>query len=501
MLQMQDLTIVQDKDLHTLIEKLNVTINIGDKVAIIGEEGTGKSTLLQYIYHPEMIVSYASVTGKIVNHFKSMAYLPQILPKEDSQLSISDYLYKDIDYNLFDFNLLYQLATTLHFDSQRFADVDQTVAQLSGGEKIKLQLLKLLAQQPDLLLLDEPSSDLDMETMNWLEKFIAESPLTIIFISHDETLLSKTATHIIHLEQVKKGNQARSTSKALDYKTYINQRQDSRIKQERIAKKEREKQQSRLEKLNRTKSSVRHNLAATKNDVQGRLLAKKMKNILSQEKRFEREEKGFTELPDNPDNIRLFFAAIQTLPAQKILLNYQAEKVITGQIIDFTLKGQEKIALIGPNGIGKTTLIRKIYQDLQDKPGVSVGYMPQEYSENVDQNLTALEFLSQSGREEEARTLLAGLKFTRNEILHPISHLSGGQKAKLFLAKMVFDRNNILLLDEPTRHFSPSSQPEIRRLLQDYPGAIFTISHDRTFIEQVTQISYQLTEEELIRLD
>lgn len=499
MLQIQNLTIIQEKDWHTLIEKLTMTINVGDKVAIIGEEGTGKSTLLQYIYSPEIIANYTNVSGQIINHFCAMGYLPQILPQEDNQLSIRDYLYRDINYDLFDFHLLYQFAATLHFDSQRFEDNKQTVGQLSGGEKIKLQLLKILAHHPDLLLLDEPSSDLDIETLTWLEHFIAQSPLTILFISHDEQLLSKAATHIIHLEQIKKGSQVQSTSSALDYKTYKNNRQKAQMRQEKIARKEREKQQERLEKLNRAKSAVRHDLTVTKNDVQGRLLSKKMKNLLSREKRFNREAENFTELPDNPDTIALFFADIEPLPTQKVLLSYHAEKLITGQVIDLTIKGQEKIALIGRNGIGKTMLIRKIYQDLAAKTGISVGYLPQEYTETIDQNQTALNFLSQTGREEEARTLLASLKFNRKEILHPISELSGGQKAKLFLAKMVFERNNVLLLDEPTRHFSPTSQPEIRRLLADYPGAIISISHDRTFIEQVTQTTYQLTNDKLIR--
>lgn len=498
MLQIQDLTIIQEKDLHTLIEKLNTTINIGDKVAIIGEEGTGKSTLLQYLYSPSLITDYTSVTGNVINHFHAIGYLPQILPLEDSRLSIHDYLYKDIDYTLFDFHLLYQLAVSLHFDSRRFDDEKQTVGQLSGGEKIKLQLLKILAHQPDLLLLDEPSSDLDLETLTWLEEFIATSPLTILFISHDEQLLSKTATHIIHLEQIKKGSQAQSTSSAISYQNYKKQRQEARMKQERIANKEREEQKARMEKLNRTKSAVRHDLTTTKNDVAGRLLAKKMKNLLSREKRFEREAENFTELPDNPDKIGLFFEGIQTLPSQKVLIVYQDEKLTTGQVIQLTVKGQEKIAFIGRNGIGKTMLLRKIYHDLKAKTGISVGYMPQEYTETIDQSLTALDFLSQPGREEEARTLLASLKFNRKEILHPISGLSGGQKAKLFLAKMVFNRNNVLLLDEPTRHFSPTSQPEIRRLLTDYPGAILTVSHDRTFIEQVCHKIYELDEETLI---
>ncbi len=125
--------------------------------------------------------------------------------------------------------------------------------------------------------------------------------------------------------------------------------------------------------------------------------------------------------------------------------------------------------------------------------------MPQTYEESIDNQMTVLAFLSQTSMEQEVRTLLASLKFTREEVSHPIGQLSGGQKAKLFFAKMVLEKANVLLLDEPTRNFSPTSQPEIRKLLQNFPGAIISVSHDRKFIEEVAEIRYELTSENLVR--
>lgn len=497
MLQLHTLTIRQQKDLHTLVENLSATIQNGDKLAIIGEEGTGKSSLLQAIYNQDLVTDYLQIDGLIDNHFSSMGYLPQILPREEAEKSVDDFLFGDIDYASFDFNLLYQLAGQLQVDSKILDKPEMKVGQLSGGEKIKLQLLKILAKQPDLLLLDEPSSDLDMETISWLENMIGNSPLTIIFISHDEALLKKAATKIIHLEQIKKGSQARSSFVCQDYQSYQESRQTGLMRQEQLAKKEREEQAQRLQTLHRTKSAVRDALTKTKNDQEGRLLAKKMKNLLSREERYLREAENFTELPDNPDVIGLFFHQVKSLPSQKVLLDYYQELLVTGQSISLTIFGQDKVAIIGENGIGKTLLLKKIKDELTSKSNLSLGYMPQNYAEEMEMECSALDFLAESDHPERARTLLASLKFNRQEIQHPISQLSGGQQAKLFLAKMVYQHNNVLILDEPTRHFSPTAMPEVCRLLQDFPGCLITVSHDRQFVETVCQTVYRLDKKRL----
>ena len=225
MLKIDHLTISHQKDLQTLIKDLSLVVNHGDKLAIIGEEGTGKSTLIKAIVSPEHLTNYAILDGKIHNQFVNTAYLPQDLPTEDLEKTVSNFLFQDLDYNQFDFNLFYKMAELLQMSSQRLDSNQQLMRSLSGGEKIKCQLLKLLATDPDLLILDEPSSDLDLGSLKWLERFIHETDKTVIFISHDEALLEHTATAILHLELLKKRQEPRASYFQGDYNSYKTWRQ------------------------------------------------------------------------------------------------------------------------------------------------------------------------------------------------------------------------------------------------------------------------------------
>lgn len=500
MLQLEKLTITHQKDLQDLVHNLDLVLNPGEKLAIIGEEGTGKSSLIKAIVAPEMLSSYAQLSGNITNHFHQFGYLPQALENEELQLTVMDFLYQDLDYGLFDFNLFYKYADQFGLDLEKFEANVQTMTSLSGGEKLKVQLLKILANDPDLLILDEPSSDLDLETLQWLENFIQQSDKAILFISHDESLLSLAATAILHLELLKKRTEPRATFYRGSYDQYRQERKEGFEHQLRVAKKEREEHAKKMERHHRIHQSVEHVLRHTHDSTAGRLLAKKMKNVLSQEKRLKKEAENLTEMPQDMDAIQLFFSEIKPLPASKILLSWEKKALATGQTISLQIRGQDKLVITGKNGIGKTRLLKLLLQDLQARPDLSVGYMPQHYEEEFEVQSTPLSFLASEADEEKARTLLASLKFTRQEVVHSLHDLSGGQKAKLFLARMVLAGNDVLLLDEPSRHFSPTSQPLIRQLLIDYPGAIISVSHDRRFIEEVTAIHYQLVEESLLRI-
>ena len=185
MLQLEKLTITHQKDLQNLVRDLNLVLNPGEKLAIIGEEGTGKSSLIKAIVAPEMLASYAQLTGTITNRFHQVGYLPQTLEEENLQQLVTEFLYRDLDFGLFDFNLFYSYADQFGLDLDTFEAQNQTLSSLSGGERLKVQLLKILATDPDLLILDEPSSDLDLETLQWLENFIRQSDKAILFISHD----------------------------------------------------------------------------------------------------------------------------------------------------------------------------------------------------------------------------------------------------------------------------------------------------------------------------
>ena len=500
MLQLEKLTITHQKDLQDLVRDLDLVLNPGDKLAVIGAEGTGKSSLIKAIVAPEMLSSYAQLSGKITNHFHQFGYLAQALENEELQLTVMDFLYRNLDYGLFDFNLFYKYANQFGLDLDRFEAQNQTLASLSGGERLKLQLLKILAKDPDLLILDEPSSDLDLETLQWLENFIQRSEKAILFISHDESLLSRAATAILHLELLKKRTEPRATFYRGSYDQYRQERRKKFEHQLQVAKKEREEHVKKLERHYRIHQSVEHVLRHTHDSTAGRLLAKKMKNVLSQEKRLKKEAENLTEIPQDMDAIQLFFSEIKPLPASKILLSWEKMLLPTGQTVDWQIRGQDKLVIIGKNGIGKTRLLKLLLMDLRERTDLSVGNMPQHYEEEFEAQSTPLSFLTSVADEEKVRTLLASLKFTRQEVVHSLHDLSGGQKAKLFLARMVLAGNNVLVLDEPTRHFSPTSQPLIRQLLMDYPGAIISVSHDRRFIEEVTALHYQLDEEKLVRI-
>lgn len=496
MLQINHLTITHLKDLTQLISDLNVIVNSGDKLAIIGEEGTGKSTLLKAILSPQLMANYCILEGKIDNHFPKVGYLPQALSQKQEKMTVSEFLYDHLDYVSFDFNAFYQIAARLDLDIQSLENRNQSLKSLSGGEKLKLQLAKLVGETNDLLLLDEPSSDLDAQAINTLQAFIQSSDKTIIFISHDEALLEKTATAILHLELIKRRQVARASYFSGSYTDYMTYRHKVYTKQLEQAKNDRSIKAKRDAKIQQLHQAAEYNVRNTHDSTMGRLAAKKMKNVLSLEKRYAKEEEKMVDFPEEMDSIKLFFDDIVPLDNKKKLLSWGNHDLSTGQKVSLTILGQDKLVITGRNGIGKTRLLTQIYQEL-DKNHFSIGYMPQDYDSVFSKEMTALTFLTQVSDSEKARTLLASLQFTRQEIEHSVLELSGGQKAKLFLARMVLAQNHILILDELTRHFSPTSQPLIRELLRNFNGCIISISHDRKFIDDIANLRYQLTDKEL----
>lgn len=507
MLQIKHLTLTHRKDLRTLVEDFSFVLNPGDKAAVIGEEGNGKSTILKWIYDPALIESYCQWSGELVRQTHSIGYLAQELTAEEKGMSIYGFCVQSPIFLELDHRELSALARQLHFDPGEYYS-ERPVGTLSGGEQIKLQLSRLLFARPTVLLLDEPSSDVDLETLQWLEKFINNYPGIILYISHDETLLESTANVILHIEHPREGKPPRCSAHRLGYGEYVRRRGAAISYQTQQARKEREEYGKKMEKYRQIQQRVEHeqNVISRQNPGGGRLLKKKMHTVLSMGRRFEREAENMTQLPEIEEAVFLRFSPEIALPAGKTVLDYQLEQLRAGEKLlasDIRLRvmGGEKVGIMGRNGAGKTTLLRLIAAELLERRDIRAAYMPQDYSDTLPFDQTPVEYLAPSGRKDDitrARTFLGSIRYAREEMFHPIRELSGGQKAKLLLTKMMLDGVNVLIMDEPTRNFSPLSGPQVRAVLRSYGGSIIAVSHDRKFLTEVCDKVYCLTENGLI---
>ena len=505
MLQVKNLTLTHRKDLRTLIEDFSFVLNEGDKAVIIGEEGNGKSTLLKWIYDPALIELYCEWSGELAGEPGPMGYLAQEL--EEREGSIYDYCAA----SPFFFDLtpreLADIARQLRFPAEEFYS-DRPVSSLSGGERIKLQLGRILFGSPAVLLLDEPSSDVDLDTLQWLESWLNGYRGIVLYISHDETLIENTATTVLHIEHPREGKPPRCTVHRLDYSTYTSRRADAIDSQTQQARKEREEYDKKMEKYRRIQQSVEHAQGAVsrQNPGKGRLLKKKMHAVLSMGRRFEREAENMTQLPEVEEAVFLRFPEGTALPAGKTVLDLSLPELRAGERmlaenIRLHVCGGEKVGILGPNGAGKTTLLRRIAEELLSRRDLHAAYMSQDYADTLPMELTPVTYLAPEGdtaSETRARTYLGSIRYTRQEMEHPIRALSGGQKAKLLMTKMMLDGVNVLILDEPTRNFSPISGPRVREALAAYQGTIISVSHDRKFLSEVCDKLYRFTERGLI---
>ena len=525
MLIISNLTIVLKKDLRTLIKDFSFVLNKNDKVGIIGEEGNGKSSLLKVIYNPEEASKYLEITGNISIKDEKIGYLPQMIDEEKLNLSISELLNKEIDYSLLDYKKYYLYIDMFHLDEDKLLSNEIKVKSLSGGERIKLFLLIELMKEPTILLLDEPSNDLDLSSLNLLEELIKNIDIPVMFISHDESLLSKCANKIIHIESLKSKSEPRVTFKSLNYDDYFTSREDFLDKNIQEYKKDKENFEKKMDKFNKVYQSVNYALNTVSRSQPGvaKNLKDKMHSVKSMEKRYAKEKETLTQKYEVEEGINLKFDNLNILDVKgnssnsktnclidpsKVVLDLNIEQLkINNEItlvdkpISLYIKGSKKIAIIGENGVGKSTLLKLIYKELASKSSFNVGYMSQNYEDELLNYMSPLDYLAKevgaSTKEEltKIQTYLGSLKFTYEEMNRSIFSLSGGQKAKIFFTKLILKKINVMLLDEPTRNISPLSNKSFISSIKEYKGVIIAVSHDRNFIYQVFDEIYELSSE------
>lgn len=492
MLSVNNLVVIDFVHERTLIENLTFSIGNNDKFAIIGSEGTGKSTLLKIIKgeYP----SFVDVKGTI-NRPTSIAYLEQNISNENKYTTLEDYFTEFLKDN--ETEIIIELGKQgIDFNKSRKRDL----SSFSGGEKVKIGLVRCLIQKPDLLLLDEPSNDLDFTTLQFLEDFMNDISVPILFVSHDQRLLENVANGIIHLQSTVKKTMAKNIVRRVsyeDYKKYFANKYESDLM---IANKQRSDYQKKIEKFRQIFQKVEHRQnQAVRDPTQGRLLKKRMHVLKSQEKRYIKEKENFVDIPEKEEPMNVFFD-------QKPMSN-KSKSLLKIDIEDFKLKNGlklgpiridisygDKVVIYGDNGIGKTTLMKYIYEILLKK-NTDVGYISQDYQDTLDYSISATKFLLNNQKkypEYRIKQILGTLGFTRSEMDKPMKEISEGTKLKVLLLLLTSKDCEIILLDEPTRNISPINQDEIYSLFAGFPGSIIAITHDREFIENTFDNVYEL---------
>ena len=506
---------------NEIIKDATFLVNEHEKVAIVGVNGAGKTTLLKILTGEESADSGSITLAKDAK----LGYLRQI-NNVDSALSIIDELYTVIEPILnmekrmsqmqedmkhltgSELEELYSSYTALTHSYElmdgyaaksrvvgilkglgfKEADFDRKINTLSGGQKTRVFLAKLLLEEPDIILLDEPTNHLDLRSIEWLESYLLNYKGAVIIVSHDRYFLDKIVSKVIDIEngnvQIYLGNYTDFSNKKqmlLDakMKEYLNQQQEIKHQEAVITK---------LKQFNREKS---------------------IKRAESRQKQLEKIER--VEAPQTySENMRLSLdiskeSGKDVLTVQNLSKSFDQKKLFWD--INFEIKRGERVAIIGDNGTGKTTLLKIINGLLEPDTGeviygsnVSVAYYDQEH-QVLHMDKTLFDELSDTYPEmtnTQIRNILAAFLFTGEDVYKKIADLSGGERGRVSLVKLMLSKANFLLLDEPTNHLDIVSKDVLENALNNFPGTVCYVSHDRYFINKTATRILDLTENRLL---
>lgn len=505
---------------ETILANIKLEVQTKDRIALVGRNGAGKSTLLkiiagelshdggEIIKPKDVSMGYlAQNTGletsltiwdemlTVFTHLQQMETklrrLEQEMGKEEnfSNAAVYEKLLADYDQLQLDYKDkggyqyeadIRSILSGLGFPVETH---QTTISTLSGGQKTRLALGKLLLTKPDLLILDEPTNHLDIETLTWLEQYLQGYPGAILIVSHDRYFLDKLVTQVYEISNKESRRFVGNYSKYLDLKSALYEQEMKRY----------EKQQDEIAKL---EDFVQKNIAR----------ASTTKRAQSRRKQLDRMELLTRPLGDSKSASFHFDIEKQSgndvLQVKDATIGYDADPII--EHVTMRLTRGDSVALVGPNGIGKSTLLKSIVNklpllngDVSFGSNVSVGYYDQEQANLTSSKRVLNELWDEYPLqpEKEIRTILGNFLFTGDDVLKPVSSLSGGQKARLALAKLMMQKSNLLILDEPTNHLDLNSKEILENALIDYPGTLLFVSHDRYFINRVTTTVVELSTE------
>ena len=494
---------------NAVLRDVSLTVQQGDRIGLVGVNGCGKSTLMRilagldaqdggeislvrclrvgYLAQQNMVTSGETVWNELQKVYEQVFAMEKKLRELEDEMAHAHTDAQRFAQLSADYDRLTQrfeeadgyswksmVSGVLNGLGFKPAQYDQCVDSLSGGEQTRLCLARLLLQKPDLLLLDEPTNHLDMETLQWLENYLAAYKGSVLVISHDRYFLDHVCTGIV---EILMGSSEQYNG---NYTRYIAQRQErfeSRMRAYEIQQKEIERQQAiiaRYRMFNREKS---------------------IRAAESREKALDRMEK--LEKPVDERAIRFSFEARRRTGEDVLQLTEMSKSFGEKHLFhDLTLRVRagDRVALIGPNGVGKSTLIKIIVGEEQPDTGfirygsnVDIGYYDQHQSTLHADKTVLDEIWDRFPQMEQSnvRGALGMFLFTGDDVFKPIHTLSGGEKGRVALTALMLRKDNLLLLDEPTNHLDMDSREVLEDALADFGGTIITVSHDRYFINRI----------------
>ncbi|MCM1289168.1 MAG: ABC-F family ATP-binding cassette domain-containing protein [Corallococcus sp.] len=504
----------------TIFENVNLEVNEGDNIGLVGANGAGKSTLLSCIAEGATLFSGSIIkkSGLNIGYLKQNAdfssentlldEMMKVFERQTALISQINDVATSMSKVAFDGEAYVTLAEKYHrltleadaceayqstvkvrtvLNGMGMAQFsDRLVSTLSGGEKTKAALCKLLLQKPELLILDEPTNHLDYKTLDWLETFLSDKKSTLIVVSHDRYFLDRLCTSIWDVQHKKieayKGN----------YTKYKSLKAERRANEQRAF----DKQQKEIAKL--TDYIARNKVRASTADMaKSREKALQRMEVVATPKRDEQPPRFIFDCGSEPSEF--------PLTIKNLTLGYDGRLLLNGA--ELQIRRGKKVALLGLNGTGKSTVMRKIAAlDPKDcgkiifGKNVRVGYYDQE-NFNLDGTARVIDqlwFDNMRMSQTEVRALLAQVTLGADDVYKKVSELSGGERAKLALALIMAKDYNFLLLDEPTNHLDLPSREALEDALKSYTGTLLFVSHDRYFVNSVADQVAELCNEKIV---
>ena len=501
--------------IHEIFKDVSFMLDQGEKVGLVGVNGGGKTTLLRCLLAPETVdggfikfepglrigyvqqgfqgIGEGTLWQFLVNAGKDILELRQKMAELEKQVAsakgdeldslLADYARVSNIYEHADgYNYENRIKIVLHGLGFPEDEWDKPAENFSGGQKTRILLAAALVKEPDLLILDEPTNHLDIRMTEWLEGYLRNFKGGVLIVSHDRFFLNNVVGRVLEMEgghlQNFKGN----------YDQYLAQKEIQMATMEAAY-------EAQQEYIARTEAYIRRFKAGIKSKMaRGR---QSQLNRLERVEGPERIEEFELRLPPAPES------AERVLVLEELSVGY-GENVLLKDI-NLVLRKGEKTALLGPNGAGKTTLLKTILGELSPVTGkakignrVKIGYFSQSY-ERLDPNQTLLDnFLTEYGyTTEHTRSLLGGMLFHGDDVFKEIGTLSGGQKARLVLLKLVLDGANLLILDEPTNHLDIAAREAVEAALEAFDGTVLLVSHDRYFINEVASRIWEIDNQQV----